>query len=60
MPDTPTPDTPTTGSGDPGTGDPAIRTERCLALNEDWAATVAGLVLLVLVLVGAIPGWIVP
>jgi hypothetical protein len=47
MPDTPT-------------GDPAIRTERRLALNEDWAATVAGLVLLVLVLVGAIPGWIVP
>ena len=57
MPDTPTPDPRT---GDAGRGDPAIRTERRTALNEDWAATIAGLALLVLVLVGAIPGWIVP
>ncbi|GHH27662.1 hypothetical protein [Lentzea cavernae] len=34
--------------------------ERKLALNEDWAATIAGLVLLGLVLVGALPGWLVP
>jgi hypothetical protein len=30
------------------------------ALNEDWAATIAGLVLLALVLSGAIPAWLVP
>ena len=30
------------------------------ALNEDWAATIVGLVLLALVLSGAIPGWLVP
>jgi hypothetical protein len=29
-------------------------------LNEDWSATVIGLVLLALVLSGAIPGWLVP
>ena len=34
--------------------------ERELALNEDWAATIAGLVLLGLVLAGALPGWLVP
>ncbi|MDX3660087.1 hypothetical protein PV646_22545 [Streptomyces sp. ID05-26A] len=34
--------------------------ERRLALNEDWAATIAGLVLLVLVLAGILPGWLVP
>ncbi|KAF0847190.1 hypothetical protein [Nocardia caishijiensis] len=28
--------------------------------NEDWAATVVGLVLIGLVLVGAIPEWLVP
>ncbi|MET0134293.1 MAG: hypothetical protein ABW215_11935 [Kibdelosporangium sp.] len=34
--------------------------ERRFALNEDWAATIAGLVLLALVLTGIIPGWLVP
>ncbi len=33
---------------------PTARTSR-LALNEDWAATVLGLALLLLVLAGAIP-----
>lgn len=31
-----------------------------MTLNEDWAATIVGLVLLVLVLAGVIPGWLVP
>ncbi|MFI7214301.1 hypothetical protein [Micromonospora maritima] len=31
-----------------------------LALNEDWAATILGLALLLLVLVGAIPAGLVP
>ena len=30
------------------------------AVNEDWAATVVGLVLLALVLTGLLPGWLVP
>ncbi|SES44669.1 hypothetical protein [Lentzea albida] len=34
--------------------------ERRLALNEDWAATTAGLVLLALVLAKILPGWLVP
>jgi uncharacterized integral membrane protein len=29
-------------------------------MNEDWLAVVVGLVLLVLVLVGAIPGSVIP
>lgn len=50
---------------DPATPDPdpdhaGVRTERRTALNEDWAATIVGLALLALVLLGAIPGWIVP
>ncbi|MEV0335010.1 hypothetical protein [Nocardia sp. NPDC050717] len=28
--------------------------------NEDWLATVVGLALIGLVLIGAIPGWLVP
>lgn len=40
--------------------DEGVRAERRLALNEDWAATIAGLLLLALVLAGAIPGWLVP
>jgi hypothetical protein len=31
-----------------------------MTLNEDLAATIVGLVLLVLVLAGVIPGWLVP
>jgi hypothetical protein len=33
---------------------------RRTALNEDWAATIAGLLLLGLVLTGLVPGWLVP
>ena len=36
-----------------------MRTE-VSAMNEDWAATIVGLVLLGLVLAGALPGWLVP
>ena len=42
------------------TPDPAVATARRLALNEDWAATVVGLLLLALVLTGLLPGWLVP
>lgn len=35
-------------------------TRRAVQLNEDWLATIVGLALLALVLVGAIPGWLVP
>lgn len=40
--------------------DPAVAGARRRALNEDWAATVVGLVLLALVLTGLLPGWLVP
>ncbi|MER5609026.1 MULTISPECIES: hypothetical protein [Micromonospora] len=38
---------------------PTARTSR-LAFSEDWAATVLGLALLLLVLAGAIPAGLVP
>ncbi|HWM60260.1 MAG TPA: hypothetical protein VNO83_20710 [Pseudonocardia sp.] len=41
-------------------GDPAVRRSRRVALNVDWAATVAGLILLGLVLTGLLPGGLVP
>ena len=37
-----------------------VAAARRLALNEDWAATVVGLLLLALVLTGLLPGWLVP
>jgi len=40
--------------------DSAVTTARRVALNEDWAATVVGLLLLPLVLTGMLPGWLVP
>ena len=40
--------------------DSAVTAGRRLALNEDWAATIVGLVLLALVLTGLLPGWLVP
>jgi len=40
--------------------DSAVTAARRLALNEDWAATIVGLVLLALVLTGLLPGWLVP
>ncbi|MFI1194577.1 hypothetical protein ACH4T9_15150 [Micromonospora sp. NPDC020750] len=39
---------------------PPTAPESRFAINEDWAATVLGLLLLGLVLVGAIPAWLVP
>jgi hypothetical protein len=44
--------------------DPTVGGARRTALNEDWAATIVGLLLLapvlVLVLAGVVPGWLVP
>ena len=34
--------------------------DRRIALNEDWAATIVGLLLLGMVLTGLLPGWLVP
>ncbi|MFF0573367.1 hypothetical protein ACFY19_38895 [Streptosporangium saharense] len=52
---------------DPPVGTPAerpgaspVETEGRAAVNEDWAATVVGLVLLALVLFGVIPVGLVP
>ena len=52
----PTPDS----APDSPTPDGAVTAARRLALNEDWAATVVGLLLLALVLTGLLPGWLVP
>ncbi|MER7206524.1 hypothetical protein [Streptosporangium sp. NPDC000239] len=38
----------------------AVESEGRTAVNEDWAATIVGLVLLALVLVGVIPVGLVP
>lgn len=38
----------------------AVPAQRRRALDEDWLATVVGLALLALVLLGALPGWLVP
>ncbi len=40
--------------------DSAVTAARRLALNEDWAAAIVGLVQLALVLTGLLPGWLVP
>ncbi|MFD3424911.1 hypothetical protein ACFWVM_10525 [Nocardia fluminea] len=40
--------------------EPEPRPGSAFSWNEDWSATVAGLVLIGLVLVGAIPDWLVP
>ncbi len=49
---------PQTPAPAPGTAGPPATVEnaRRLAINEDWAATVFGLVLLILVLAGVITG----
>lgn len=39
---------------------PEPRPGSAFSWNEDWLATVVGLVLIGLVLVGAIPDWLVP
>lgn len=49
-----------TSDHSPERPDPAVARHRRIALNEDWAATVVGLVLLGLVLTGLLPGWLVP
>ncbi len=41
-------------------GDTEVARTGRLAINEDWAATIVGLLLLVAVLAGVIPGWLVP
>ena len=56
-PASPRPESPQPNSPAP---DPAVATARRLALNEDWAATVVGLLLLALVLTGLLPGWLEP
>jgi hypothetical protein len=44
----------------PSSSDDSVTAARRLALNEDWAATIVGLLLLALVLTGLLPGWLVP
>ena len=39
---------------------PEERRGRLFVWNEDWLAAVVGLVLVALVLVGAVPEWLVP
>ena len=56
----PAPPRPDSPPPHPSGPDPAVTTARRLALNEDWAATVVGLLLLALVLTGLLPGWLVP
>lgn len=48
------------GGSPAAAGEPSVAALRTRALNEDWLATVVGLALLALVLLGAIPGWVVP
>ena len=48
-----------TDAPDP-TPDTTVPAARRRALDEDWAATIVGLALLALVLLGAVPGWLVP
>ena len=45
---------------EPDRADARVDRVRSIALSEDWAATVVGLLLIVLVLAGAFPGWLVP
>jgi hypothetical protein len=40
--------------------EPPTERDSRLSINEDWAATVVGLILLVLVLTGVIPTGLVP
>ena len=51
---------PTPSSPPSGPRDDTVTAARRLALNEDWAATIVGLLLLALVLTGLLPGWLVP
>lgn len=49
-----------TGDGPPDAAPDAPSATRRFTLNEDWFATILGLVLLVAALVGAIPAGLVP
>lgn len=49
----------TNGSSDEN-GAAEVQRQRRFALNEDWVATIVGLLLLVLVLTGVIPNGLVP
>lgn len=44
----------------PGTGDARVTRVRRIALSEDWAATLVGLAIIAVVLVGLWPDWLVP
>jgi hypothetical protein len=44
----------------PASSDDGVTAARRLALSEDRAATIVGLLLLALVLTGLLPGWLVP
>jgi hypothetical protein len=56
----PHPDPTSDGTPEPAPAADGVPAQRRTALNEDWAATVVGLVLLVLILSGLWPGWLVP
>lgn len=45
---------------DGDTATPGVERARRIALNEDWAATIVGLALLLLILAGIITGDVVP
>ncbi|MEV4657052.1 hypothetical protein [Micromonospora sp. NPDC049301] len=47
-------------STDPSPSTPPTAGDSRLAFNEDWVATILGLILLGLVLLGAIPAGLVP
>ncbi|MGW4640982.1 hypothetical protein ACWEN6_20820 [Sphaerisporangium sp. NPDC004334] len=40
--------------------EPPTSSESRIAINEDWAATIVGLALLVLIIIGVIPVGLVP
>ncbi|WP_165777618.1 hypothetical protein [Amycolatopsis antarctica] len=44
----------------PPSADGEVERTRTLHFNEDWAATIVGLLLLTLVLIGAVPQGLVP
>ncbi|WP_198663961.1 hypothetical protein [Jiangella endophytica] len=45
---------------DGDTATPGVERARRIALNEDWAATIAGLALLILILAGVITADVIP
>ena len=53
-------DTPAGAHASEPSGDGRVHRVRRIALSEDWAATIAGLLIIAVVLVGLWPGWLVP